>query len=42
MTNTSSVDDKNTEQTKLSVFVYLYNRDLGIIAIGLGVVCFAL
>ena len=39
MTNVSSVDDKNTKQTKLGVFVYLYNRDLGIIAVGLGVVC---
>ena len=37
MTNVSSVDDKNTKQTKLGVFVYLYNRDLGIIAVGLGV-----
>lgn len=33
---------KNTEQTKLGVFVYLYNRDLGIIAVGLDVVCLTL
>gem|GEM_PF-3165892 len=42
MTNVSSVDNKNTEQTKLGVFAYLYNRDLGIIAVGLGVVCLTL
>jgi len=33
---------KNTEQTKLGVFAYLCNRGLGIIAVGLGVVCLTL
>lgn len=33
---------KNTEQIRLGVFAYLYNRDLGIIAVGLGVVCLTL
>lgn len=33
---------KNTEQTKLGVFAHLYNRDLGIIAVGLGIVCLTL
>lgn len=33
---------KNTEQTKLGVFAHLYNRDLGVIAVGFGVVCLTL
>lgn len=33
---------KNTEQTRLGVFAYLYNRVLGIIAVGLGIVCLTL
>lgn len=43
MTNLSSVDDKKTPSRQSSVFfAYLYNRDLGIIAVGLGVVCLTL
>ncbi len=33
---------KNTEQTKLGVFAHLCDRDLGIIAVGFGVVCLPL
>lgn len=33
---------KNTEQTKLGVFAHLYDRDLGIIAVSLGVVYLSL
>lgn len=43
MTNVSSVDDKKHQADKAWCFSYIYTiEDLGIIAVGLGIVCLTL